>query len=675
MVLRYPLKPTAGNQSVIRTNYPGLYVIATGKDVENNRYDFSADSSWRYMVHEGIRIVSESAGSAPLHIYEEVHEQESIWDWKMDGYQDEGWNNAVAYPKSQIREVVSPGNLQPRTIPFMYRKTRNFNRIINISKSTSDTKAWNKLLEGEGRIEIPPWSEEIVEIDAGELMTGYYKLSMEKGKHAEITLLQSEAYVQNDRITEGNLPVKADRLDYINGHLEGYQDIFYPSGCGTSSRLESYEPFWFRTFRFIQLKIVTSDMPVILHSYNYIETGYPLNIETKVITSDESLQEIWEISKRTLQRCMHETYEDCPFYEQLQYAMDARSQMLYTYASAADDRLARKCMDDFKRAQRYDGLICSAYPNTKPNVIPGFSVFYILMLYDHMMYFGDKDLISYHMPAIENSLYFFEKNKTEQGYVGSIGGYLRQAKFWSFIDWTPEWKNGVPNASKQGPITMESLLYILGLQKAASLAEYIGRKELVIKYNQEVAQVQESILTYCMGADGMIQDGPGVEEYSQHCQVFAVITNTIDAQKGKENLLKTIEHKEHYAQCSVSMILYLFRALEMTGLYEYTDQFWNVWRTMIQNHMTTSAESDSFCRSECHAWGSVALYELPAIVLGVRPAAPGFEKVYVRPVTGYLNYAKGYVITPKGRIEVSWNKNEEEIKLVYKVPDGMKVLL
>ena len=42
-----------------------------------------------------------------------------------------------------------------------------------------------------------------------------------------------------------------------------------------------------------------------------------------------------------------------------------------------------------------------------------------------------------------------------------------KARFWSFIDWAVEWENttGIPPAVLKGPVTMESLLYILGLQK------------------------------------------------------------------------------------------------------------------------------------------------------------------------------------------------------------------
>ena len=76
--------------------------------------------------------------------------------------------------------------------------------------------------------------------------------------------------------------------------------------------------------------------------------------------------------------------------------------------------------------------------------------------------------------------------------------------------------------------------------------------------------------------------------------------------------------------------------------------------------MTTVAESDVSPRSECHAWGALALYELPAVILGVRPAAPGFEKISVRPVPGYFTWAKGEAVTPKGMVLVEWKKNEAE---------------
>ena len=118
---------------------------------------------------------------------------------------------------------------------------------------------------------------------------------------------------------------------------------------------------------------------------------------------------------------MHETYMDCPFYEQLQYAMDTRSQALYTYAVSADDRLARQAMEAFRRSQRPDGMINCDAPTVRCNVIPGFSIYYLLMVHDHMMYFGDKNLVKKHMPAIDQILAFFDRNLTEKGIFVNIG--------------------------------------------------------------------------------------------------------------------------------------------------------------------------------------------------------------------------------------------------------------
>ena len=86
-------------------------------------------------------------------------------------------------------------------------------------------------------------------------------------------------------------------------------------------------------------------------------------------------------------------------------------------------------------------------------------------------------------------------------------------------------------------------------------------------------------------------------------------------------------------------------------------------KKMIEKHATTCVEDDVQERSDCHAWGALLLYELPSVILGVRPSKPGYEDMEVKPVLGYLTWAKGEVITPKGTIQVEWNKDGEEVHI------------
>lgn len=220
---------------------------------------------------------------------------------------------------------------------------------------------------------------------------------------------------------------------------------------------------------------------------------------------------------------------------------------------------------------------------------------------------------------------------------------------------------------------METLLYIYGLQHAGYLAEFLGRTEEARLYEERAKKAQEAVRKYCVGTNGMLQDGPGIDEYSQHCQVFALLTDTIDVETGRRNLLKTIEDSG-YVQCTVAMRFYLFRALEKTGLYAYTDHYWNTWRNMVKMHCTTCVESEAYARSECHGWGALILYELPSITLGVRPAAPGYKKVRIAPVPGYLTNASGVVITPVGKIRVSWKIENGVFKIDYEAPQNIEVV-
>jgi hypothetical protein len=145
------------------------------------------------------------------------------------------------------------------------------------------------------------------------------------------------------------------------------------------------------------------------------------------------------------------------------------------------------------------------------------------------------------------------------------------------------------------------------------------------------------------------------------------LTEVLDIETGRKNMIETLNHKQKYAQCSVAMAFYLYRALEKVGMYERTDELWNLWRDMLKKNLTTCVEDGLEERSDCHAWGALALYELPAAVLGVRPISPGFKTVEVKPITGYLKWAEGEVVTPKGTVKVNWKKIDQKIDIRYEI--------
>lgn len=664
IVLRYPPSLGKGNRSVWRSEKPAFAMRGMPEE------EWNTDSAWKTYLPRHIRIHGDYPDTNRLYIQEEAGGEPFLQDWRMPGYDDSEWADAFSYPGPIGSPALAPGFQRPRPIPFLYETPCRFAGVFRLAESSFPKEDWDLLLQQDKPLRLAPGSEEIVEIMAERLTTGYLELSLAGGAGSRIEILQAESYSRPSNRPEG--PYKSDRLDWQGGQLEGPNDIYRPAGYGTVEHPETYEPFWMRTFRFIRLRIATGSEPLTVCRFAYRETGYPLDVQTKVSASDATLADIWAISENSLRACMQETYIDCPFYEQLQYAMDSRSEMLYTYSISADDRLARQTIDDFARSQRADGLINACYPTCKPNVIPEFSIYYILMLHDHMMYFGDDALIRRYLPVAERILGFFAGLVNGQGMVGRIPGTeMPGGCYWGFVDWAEGWPVGVPPASRRGPLTMDSLMFCLGLQKAAELADFLGHTRQAEEYRSMAASLKQAVREHCSGSKGLLQDGPGLAQYCQHVQVFAALTGTLTGQDARESMLYTLNHPE-IPQCSVAMGYYLFRALEITGLYQHTDALWDKWRKMLSNHLTTCQESDGdYVRSDCHAWGALALYELPSAILGIRPAKPGYSSVRFSPTPGVLTCAEGQVITPKGLIKAGWKLENGKIQKWITLPEGL----
>ncbi len=699
IVLRYPMLHENGNFSIARTEKPGFFMDG----------DLCADTEFLCRVADGVRVVKANPFFEPLCITEVACGDASLNGWQKTGYQpDTAWKPAVM--QHVMNGFDSPGNLKTRPIPFLYEKDRRFTEVMTVREGQVQQADWQAFLSDAAHsVTIPAHSKAVVELHAGELMTGFLELKLEGGCGADIKILAAESYARTDEerlqqllarpelknvpqeqlqgILQFAVPMdKNDRLDWEHGRLFGMTDQYIAAGYGTEEEPEYYEPFWFRTFRFIQLCIETKDEPLTLKDFTYRETGYPLEVKTSVTTSDETLQPIWDISERTLRRCMHETYEDCPYYEQLQYVMDSRFQILATYMISADDRLARKAIEDFARSQRWDGLVEGAYPSFGSNAIVNFSIFYILMVWDHWRFFGDRAFTERFLPVMERIVDFYRARVDTNGLVERTSEGGQGGNYWSFVDWVPAWERGVPTAILQGNASVESLLYLLGLEKLSDMEKAFskeGWESKAQKHHEEAESLKEAIRRYYMDEEGLITDGLAADkddrkaftEHSQHGQVLATLTEVFSPEEAKAAMTRALEDPAFH-QCTVSWGYYLFRALEKSGLYERTETLWEPWRDMIRAHLTTCVESNGIKgRSDCHAWGALALYELPAVILGVRPVTPGFETVCVRPVPGYLTRAEGEVITPKGKIYVRWTKKEDgTLDLTVRAPEGMHII-
>ncbi len=379
-----------------------------------------------------------------------------------------------------------------------------------------------------------------------------------------------------------------------------------------------------------------------------------MEVKAEYTCSDKSYTPLWDISIRTLKRCMHETYIDCPYYEQLQYIMDTRLQCVFTYMVSGDDRLARKAIYDFQSSLSPDGIMQSCYPSSVRQVIPGFSLHWVMMIYDHYEYWNDMEMVRHCRPGIDAVLDWFERQVKDDGLVGAM-----PRCYWSFVDWVPEWKAscGVPAQGQNVPLTLYNLMYADSLKKAAILNEQTGRGDTASEYRTRANRIIAAVKRYCWSDKRQLfQDAPGIEEYSQHVQIWAILSEIVEGINAKNLAVRLIEDTSLF-QVSYSFAFFLFRALSAAGVYERSFCLWDRWHHQVSLHLTTWLEDPVSERSDCHAWGSVPLYEFPCEILGVRPLLPGFKRIGIAPQPGSFTWAKGTIVTPYGLIRIAWSRN------------------
>lgn len=428
-----------------------------------------------------------------------------------------------------------------------------------------------------------------------------------------------------------------------------------------------FRSFWYRAFRYIRVSFPKGIKPELLSAFFQTE-HYPLN-GGNFTCSDPILNRIWEVSKTTVLCCSHEQYLDCPYFEQRQYDMDSALEMMFAFRLSSDPRLSRKALLELADSQIPDGMIRAHYPSTRVQIIPNFTLFWILMAKDYLLYTGDTETIRTVFPALVKALECFSALRTSEGLI-------RPTHYWNFVDWVPSWERGVPPMADEEPAAVTSLMAAAAFRAGAALAEGLGNAVRAKEYQKTAEMISAAVRKTCYESSvGLFRDTPSSRTFCQHTSLWAVLSETVVG-KDAETL---IDHTFHCAKtvekCTFSMNYYLFRALEKANRYCYAASLFEGWKTMLNLHCTTWCENPDNARSECHGWSSAPIYEFSGILLGVQPASNGFQSAIIQPHPEYfgVDRASGDVPTPYGPIHVDVRREGDHTVFQYEAPPEIRV--
>lgn len=491
--------------------------------------------------------------------------------------------------------------------------------------------------------------------DLGEQNVGYYAFDLTAGPGVAVDLFSLE-YITPD-----------GTLQHSFGNRNGMRFI-------TRAGVNRFVSLKRRSGRYVFVTLRGMREPVRIRNLRLIESTYPVNQEGSFTCSDARLDRIWEISTRTLKLCMEDTYTDCPLYEQTHWVGDARNESLLAYPVFGAPDLARRCIRITAQSlERYPIAGCQT-PSGWDVLIPAWAFLWGISVWDHYWYTGDPESVREFWPAVIRNLRGAEKFVTDRD--------LFSAPWWNFFDWTPLDQN-------QRTVLHNSLILVGAIDAALKLGTVLGDRSqdawLRSLRGRLVAAIRR-LWDPARGAypDALRADGSTSPVVSQHTSFLAALYDVAGREQEaaiRRNLVNPPAGMVRVG--SPFAALYHYDALDKLGLdEEVLKEIYRNYLPMLEAGATTVWESFPTgttgggrfpTRSHCHAWSSAPNHYLPRLLLGFRQEAAGAARVTISPRLSGLTWARGDVVTTRGKVAIAWRLEGDTVHLTVAHPEGMQV--
>ena len=403
----------------------------------------------------------------------------------------------------------------------------------------------------------------------------------------------------------------------------------------------------------------------------------PVEYQGAFSCSDEALNTLWKSGRWSTQICMITHHLDSPQHQEpiSDYGDYLIADLVNYYSMGNNTSLARQDL------RKWSWVMT----NAKYHTFHTSYIFYWLQsLVNYYQFTGDKTVVEELTPSVHAVIDQFAS------YLGK-NGLISEAPNYMFMDWVTVHDDQNPKISfachhppaviGQGYMTA---LFYRALADAITISKLGNDTAHIEKYEKLRHAISEAYEAELWNSHrGMYRDGKPfvtsvapnkwmpadvqMESFSVQNNAIAVLHDLAPASERAAIVESMIANKNW--DVTPYYMHFVFDAIAHAGLFgKYGVTKMHEYKVIPETQTVREMGPNSGDFS--HGWIATPTYQMSSKILGISPAAPAYDKILIHPELCDLQWAKGTVPTPHGKVGVSWKKEGSSFRLSVIIPKG-----
>ncbi|MBN2506475.1 MAG: hypothetical protein JXQ71_07260 [Verrucomicrobia bacterium] len=493
-------------------------------------------------------------------------------------------------------------------------------------------------------------------VDFGCNLSGFIGARVACERRTRLLMTFDEVLVNGD--------VDFKRLSCVNAVVCEFEPGVY--------EVESFEPYTLRYLKLIALEGGCSVRNVCLREYVNPDVW-----EAHFAAGDDRLNRLFAAGRETFRQNALDVFMDCPSRERAGWLCDSFFTARVAFDLCGDTVIERNFFENYRLPSGFahlpEGMLPMCYPADHNDgvFIPNWALWFVVQLEEYLARSGDRETVDALRPRVARLFEYFKPFRNADGLLEGLKG-------WVFVEWSKA-NDFVQDVNYPSNMLLARALLAAGRVYAAP--EWIREAEHLRQTIRRQSFDGQFFVDNATRNGGRLQVTRNRTEVCQyfafyfdiatpesHPQLWKTLTTAFGPQRKQTKAFPEV----HPANAFIGTMLRL-ELLSRHGLARQNLDESIAYLLYMADQTGTLWENDGAYASCNHGFASHVVHVLYRDVLGLARVDPVRKRVRVRFPDLRLDWCRGGVPTPDGRVELSWRKAGGKLRFQASAPAGYRL--